>query len=207
MATKKTSTRSKKTPSKPSARKSTAKKAAAKKAPKPPAKPSKPSKPRAPRAAAKAPAPAEDSARVQELEAALEAMQGEVVKLTKAVSKAKMKYRTAEEILDGAENINLPADDWRWEYLEASLDGWRINMMNHSTAKGGDGLELHPDMPSIPDVLVAIPRDDDLGGKGARFRQQGHIALHWEAGEQAGTYVGGPAYLTQEEFFSVWIDE
>ena len=150
--------------------------------------------------------PANDvSKREAELSSQVESMKAEIVKLTAAVAKAKArnsKARTLAEILEG---ITINKKDWRFEYHAASTnDGFRISAKRHRFEKGQ--LVLMEDHSPIHGCLLAMPRDNDVGGQGANARACDMIALHWEVGEDGQSFMGQPSYLSAEELAEVWLD-
>ncbi len=147
--------------------------------------------------------PAMPAAKANGNEAALLAqineLKGEIVALNAAVSKAKSKEpqsRTIEEILEGAQ---FGKDDWREQYHGHVLT---VKAFRYSK----DGVKLEDDGTTIANCLLALPRDKDFGGSGARARNSNQIALYWERSEDGERYFGAPAYVTVNELAEIWAE-
>ena len=173
-------------------------------APKAPVKPGKPGVPQAapavPKGLAKAP-PAQSGPSVAELQATIAQLKGEVQNLSetvaKAKEKAKAKFRTQEEIVDGFEG---PKDDWRTQY-----HGAEISVFRFAVDAKTDALTIEEPRTVLP-ALLAFPRDSDLGGQGARARNMGMLAVHWAKTEDGVAFARPPAYVSYEELGTIWAE-
>lgn len=142
-----------------------------------------------------APEPSKRDERFALLLAEIANLKDQIQSLTKASEKAsKINVRTPAEIVDG---VVVDESDWRAQYHGAT-----INVHPYKATRKGEIELLHEG--NIP-ALLALPRDNDIGGKGANARNALYIAVHWERGED-GNYVGAPDYLTIEELATVWAD-
>jgi hypothetical protein len=168
-----------------------------------PSAPARPGKPVAAPAAA-APvvqtpaAPAAVPGVGREILAMLAGMQAQIEALTKKAASTpatNAKLRTREQITDG---ITARAGDWRGEYHGFEMPIKRCNREKGGTLTVLDG--------TIPGCLLAIPRDNDVGGEGANARGAGLLAVHWEASEDGASYIGAPLYVSPDELGSIWSD-
>lgn len=128
--------------------------------------------------------------------ATIEALKGEISKLSAKAQKASRgNVRSSAEILENGTN-GIADTDWRLPY-----QGGEINSRQFSLKAGELSLI---DGPSVP-TMLAIPRSTDPGGNGTAMRLTGHIALHWALNE-SGEYEGAPEYLTTDQLATVWAD-
>jgi hypothetical protein len=158
---------------------------------------------------------------VSALLAQISAQSTEIVRLETAVTALKAKptnVRTIEEILDGG-NVGLPDTDWRHDYQGTALSvyPWEetfAKKTGHGTLTIFDGIltddqtayaEGHGEALPTLACFLAIPRSNDVGGKGTQNRAAGKIALHWLLNEE-GNYEGEPQYVTLDQLSAVRAD-
>lgn len=141
----------------------------------------------------------------KEIMTLLKAQNEAIVELQAAVRKLESKAakgalsttRTRAEILDGAA---LKSEDPRvgWLGVEIALFPWERDK------KTGE-LTVFPNYPPM-NALVALPRDGDVGGDGAKQRNAGFLALHIGASEDGETFTGAPHYVSPDELQTLRCD-
>lgn len=115
-----------------------------------------------------APRPSVDPALVASVEALKTTVQEQNALIAKLKGKPS-KYRTWEEIADGAEN-GIAADDWRLAYHGTSLS-------LHPFEESGKDLIQLENRPPVS-VVLALPRFSDYGEMGSQARALGQLAVY-----------------------------
>lgn len=157
----------------------------------------------APAPTQKSDAPSIDSGALKAMRAELDKATAEIARLSKLVAKANAKptnTRTIGDILNGAK---LAKGDWREAY-----HGWIANVQHTEFTKKNDPstFRVMPELPSAM-MLLALPRDSDVGGMGASARNQGLIAVYQERLEDGVTFKGIPQYLNEEELAAAYLED
>lgn len=124
------------------------------------------------------------------LTAAVNDASDEIARTAQVVAKvrrAESNARTIAQIING---VALDPEDWRATYH---------GKLARIYASDFNGKKHFFDRSETRRVLLAVPRDTDVGGEGAQARAVGMIAGHYAASEDGGTYYGAPVYYTREE--------
>lgn len=168
---------------------------------KPPAAPAAPARPGKALAPSAVQAPKPTAAPVPTVTPDILAKMAEMAKqiegLQAQLAKAKGKgtnSRSLSDILDKAPA--LPSGDWRLPFVGHAVHLYAFDLKKDGSIQVLDGAPVRG--------MFAIPRDNDLGGKGARNRAEGLIAFHWQIGED-GDFIGAPAYLQESELGTLWV--
>lgn len=103
--------------------------------------------------------------------------------------------RLVKEILGGAPKAN----DWRDQ-----LQGRILDIHHFVVDKPADRCVADPDRTDyLTGVMLAIPRDDDVGKGGPAARNSGYIAVHAYRDESGEGFVGQPYYLRHDEILGL----
>jgi hypothetical protein len=129
--------------------------------------------------------------------AVIEGLKAEIAKQGQMIANMKARptnVRNKAEILEG---IKLVTGDWRKPY-----HGEEITIFQYDRKGSAAPHDISTDV-RIP-VLLAIPRDSDVGGEGATYRANGALAMHYAADESGEAFTGQPLYVTADELTAVW---
>jgi hypothetical protein len=131
-----------------------------------------------------------------DVQAQINAMKAQIVKLTGQLSKATARNGSSltsdEAQKEGAE---LPDTDWRKQYC-----GW-IGYVKAFRYGKGDELQLTGKKAR---VMLALPQEADKGG--ANAHTQGQLAV-FDTSDRSGKTWTNPTYIYEEEISDVWIFE
>jgi hypothetical protein len=137
----------------------------------------------------------------KQLHAQISAMGKQIADLQALVAKSRAKETLARTRTDILEGIKIAKSDWRAEY-----HGEVIFVKPHDLDKKTNGVIVNSG-PEVANCLLAIPRDNDIGGRGSHARNAGQIAVHWECSEDGETFIGGPSYVSADELAAIWGDK